>query len=139
MVAKFDGKLEFDEIRTVSSVNEDGDKVEVVLSRAGEVKINDPKTGKQISTNNIPYGAMLTVKDGAKIKKGDLVCSWDPYNAVIVAEVDGKSGFENVIEGTTFREEIDEQTGHREKVIVESRDKTKNPLLQLLDKKGEIV
>jgi DNA-directed RNA polymerase subunit beta' len=139
LVAKFDGKLEFDEIRTVSSVNEDGDKVEVVLSRAGEVKINDPKTGKQISTNNIPYGAMLTVKDGAKIKKGDLVCSWDPYNAVIVAEVDGKSGFENVIEGTTYREEIDEQTGHREKVIVESRDKTKNPLLQLLDKKGEIV
>ena len=139
LVAKFDGKLEFDEIRTVSSVNEDGDKVEVVLSRAGEVKVNDPKTGKQISTNNIPYGAVLTVKDGAKIKKGDLVCSWDPYNAVIVAEVDGKSGFENVIEGTTFREEIDEQTGHREKVIVESRDKTKNPLLQLLDKKGEIV
>jgi DNA-directed RNA polymerase subunit beta' len=139
LVAKFDGKLEFDEIRTVSSVNEDGDKVEVVLSRAGEVKVNDPKTGKQISTNNIPYGAMLTVKDGAKIKKGALVCSWDPYNAVIVAEVDGKSGFENVIEGTTFREEIDEQTGHREKVIVESRDKTKNPLLQLLDKKGEIV
>jgi DNA-directed RNA polymerase subunit beta' len=139
LVAKFDGKLEFDEIRTVSSVNEDGDKVEVVLSRAGEVKVIDPKTGKQISTNNIPYGAMLTVKDGAKIKKGALVCSWDPYNAVIVAEVDGKSGFENVIEGTTFREEIDEQTGHREKVIVESRDKTKNPLLQLLDKKGEIV
>ena len=139
LVAKFDGKLEFDEIRTVSSVNEDGDKVEVVLSRAGEVKVNDPKTGKQISTNNIPYGAVLTVKDGAKINKGDLVCSWDPYNAVIVAEVDGKSGFENVIEGTTFREEIDEQTGHREKVIVESRDKTKNPLLQLLDKKSEIV
>ena len=139
LAAKFDGKLEFDEIRTVSSTDEDGEKVEVVLSRAGEVRILDAKSGKQITSNHIPFGAHLKVKDGAKIKKGDLLCSWDPYNAVIVSELDGKIGFENVIEGITFREEVDEQTAHREKVIVESRDKTKNPLLMLLDKKGEAV
>src|ERR1044072_2485288 len=78
-------------------------------------------------TNNIPYGATLNVKDGQKVNKGDLICTWDPFNNVIMAEINGKIKFDNVIEGVTFREESDEQTGHREKVVIETRDKTKIP------------
>jgi DNA-directed RNA polymerase subunit beta' len=78
-------------------------------------------------THNIPYGATLLVKDGHKINKGEIICTWDPFNNVVVAEQNGTVKFENVIEGVTYREEADEQTGHREKVVIETRDKTKIP------------
>src|SRR5690606_17304683 len=78
-------------------------------------------------TNNIPYGSNLKVKNGQKITKGEVICTWDPFNAVIVSEVHGQVSFENVIEGVTYREEADEQTGHREKVVIETKDKTKIP------------
>ncbi len=136
--AKFEGVIEFENVRTVTLDTEDG-KVEVVLGRSGEFRIVEPKTGKVIVTNNIPYGAHLFVKDGAKVAKGDRICSWDPYNAVIISEFAGKVQFESIIEGVTFREESDEQTGHREKVIIDTRDKTKNPVIQITDKKGVLV
>ena len=103
------------------------------------MRIMDKNTGIALTTHTIPYGSKLYVKDGAKVKKGDLICEWDPYNAVIISEVAGKVSFDNVIEGITFREESDEQTGFKEKVIVESRDKTKNPLIKILDNKEEVV
>ena len=133
--AKFDGTIEFENVRTVSHQTEEG-QVEVVLGRSGEFRIVEPETGKMIMANNIPYGAFLYVKDGAKISKGDRICSWDPYNAVIISEFEGVAEFEAIIEGITFREESDEQTGHREKVIIDTRDKTKNPVIRVADKKG---
>ena len=90
-------------------------------------------------TNNIPYGSYLYVKDGSKISRGDRICSWDPYNAVIISEFAGVAKFEAVLEGITFREESDEQTGHREKVIIDTRDKSKNPVIQVADGKGNII
>jgi DNA-directed RNA polymerase subunit beta' len=136
IVAKFDGKVEFEGIRTVEYKTEDG-KVDVVLGRSGEIRIVEPKTGKVIMTNNIPYGAQLKVKDGTTVSRGEVICSWDPYNAVIISEFEGKIEFEAIEEGITFREESDEQTGHKEKVIIDSRDKTKNPAIKVVDKKGE--
>jgi len=136
--AKFEGVIEFENIRTVSLDTEDG-KVEVVLGRSGEFRIVEPGTNKVIVSNNIPYGAHLFVKEGAKLKKGDRICSWDPYNAVIISELAGKIAFDAIIEGITFREESDEQTGHREKVIIDTRDKTKNPSIQVTDKKGNLL
>jgi DNA-directed RNA polymerase subunit beta' len=127
LVAKFDGTLQFDGLRTVSTVNNEGDKVQVVIGRTGEIRNMDVKNDRLLNVMNIPYGATLAVKDGQHVKKGDLVCTWDPFNNVIVAELDGTLKFENVIEGITFREEADEQTGHREKVVIETRDKTKIP------------
>jgi DNA-directed RNA polymerase subunit beta' len=126
MMAKFGGILEFEEIRTTDLIGEDTSDT-VVIGRQGEVRILDEKTRNPIVTINIPYGAHLKVKDGKKIEKGDLVFSWDPYNAVIISEFNGKIDFENIIENVNFKEESDEQTGHKEKVIVESRDKTKIP------------
>ncbi|KAI9549976.1 putative D-directed R polymerase subunit beta' [Daphnia sinensis] len=133
--AKFDGIIEFENVRTVSHDTPEG-TLEVVLGRSGEFRIVEPGTNKMIMSNNIPYGAYLYVKDGAKISKGDKICSWDPYNAVIISEFEGKAEFESIIEGVTFREESDEQTGHREKVIIDTRDKTKNPVIRVADKKG---
>jgi DNA-directed RNA polymerase subunit beta' len=138
IIAKFDGKIEFEGIRTVSHKTEDG-AVAVVLGRSGEFRIVEPNTGKVIMTNNIPYGAHLHVKDGQKVSKGDVICGWDPYNAVIISEFEGKIDFEYIEEGVTFREESDEQTGHKEKVIIDSRDKTKNPSIKVTDKKGEVI
>ncbi len=137
--AKFDGVVEMEGIRTTEFKNPEGDKLNVVLGRTGELRIHDPKSKKQLISNHIPYGSYLNIKHGDKVKKGDVICSWDPYNAVIISEVKGKIQFENILEGITYREESDEQTGYREKVIIESRDKSKIPEIRVLDKKKEVV
>jgi DNA-directed RNA polymerase subunit beta' len=127
LAAKFDGTILFDGLRTVSIDIKDGSKSQVVIGRTGEVRIIDTKNDRLLITNNIPYGATLNVKDGQKVNKGDVLCTWDPFNNVIMAEINGVVKFDNVIEGVTYREESDEQTGHREKVVIETRDKTKIP------------
>jgi DNA-directed RNA polymerase subunit beta' len=127
LLAKFDGTIQFDGLRSVMTENAEKEKVQVVIGRTGEVRIIDTKNDRLLITNNIPYGATMNVKDGQKISKGDVICTWDPYNNVIISEINGTLKFENVIEGVTYREESDEQTGHREKVVIETRDKTKIP------------
>jgi DNA-directed RNA polymerase subunit beta' len=129
--AKFDGTIQFDGLRTVDTINNDGNKVKVVIGRTGEVRIMDVKNDRLMITNNVPYGALLAVKDGAQVKKGDVICTWDPFNNVVVAEQNGKIKFENITEGFTYRDEADEQTGHREKVVIESKDKTRIPTIIL--------
>jgi DNA-directed RNA polymerase subunit beta' len=138
LAAKFDGTIQFDGLRTVIIENNEGAKTQVVIGRTGEVRIIDTKNDRLLITNNIPYGATLNVKDGQKVNKGDVICTWDPFNNVIMAEINGNIKFENVIDGVTYREEADEQTGHREKVVIETRDKTKIPsiLVEGKDKKS---
>ena len=138
LAAKFDGTVQFDGLRTVTVTNNEGAKSQVVIGRTGEVRIVDAKADRLLITNNIPYGSTLNVKDGQKVSKGDVICTWDPFNNVILAEIDGTIKFENVIDGVTYREEADEQTGHREKVVIETRDKTKIPsiLVEGKDKKS---
>ena len=135
--AKFDGIVQFEEIRTVSSTNSEGEKLEVVLGRSGELKIVEKATNKVLITNNVPYGSFLKIKDGATVKKGDELCFWDPYNAVILSEFEGTAEFDAIEESITYKEEYDEQTGHREKVIIETKDKAKNPALNIIPKNGD--
>ncbi|MES2132283.1 MAG: DNA-directed RNA polymerase subunit beta' [Bacteroidota bacterium] len=137
LVAKYDGIAEIDELRTVERINQDGTKANVVIGRSTEVRIVDANTGITLTTGNIPYGSQLYIKPSAKVKKGDMICDWDPYNAVIVSEFAGIVEFDGIKENVTFREESDEQTGFREKVIIESKDKTLSPLIRIADKKGE--
>ena len=129
--AKYDGSLEIEELRSVPYVNEEGKSYDVVIGRSAEMRIIDKNTGIILSSGNIPYGANLYVKNGADVKKGELITDWDPYNAVILSEVTGKVVFENIIEGTTFKVESDEQTGYRDMVIIETRVKTKNPAIKV--------
>ncbi|MBW7890559.1 MAG: DNA-directed RNA polymerase subunit beta' [Chitinophagaceae bacterium] len=129
LTAKFDGTIQFDGLRTVSAKDNQGEVVQMVIGRTGEMRIIDVKNDRLLITNNIPYGSTLRVRDGQKVEKGDVICTWDPFNNVIISEQAGSVKFESVIEGVTFREEADEQTGHREKVVIETKDKTKIPSL----------
>jgi DNA-directed RNA polymerase subunit beta' len=135
--AKYDGILEIDELRTVRKKDRKGEEAEVVISRSAEMRIVDATTGIVLTTTNIPYGAYIYVKGGKKIAKNDLICLWDAYNAVIISELAGTLAFESIEENATYREEIDEQTGFAEKVIIESRDKRKNPTIKIMDPKGK--
>ncbi len=129
MYAKFEGTLQFDGLRTVKTTAKDGSKVEIVIGRTGEIRNIDPKQDRLLNTTNIPYGSILKVKNGQKVEKGEVICTWDPFNNVIVAEVEGTIEFDALIEGVTYRDEADEQTGHREKVVIETKDKTKLPAI----------
>ena len=137
--SKYDGIAEIEELRVVEQLNDTGIKTYIVVSRLAELRIIDKNTRIQLSTHNIPYGSKLYIENGQEVKKGMLVCEWDPYNGVIITEFKGKVAFEQVIDGVTYREESDEQTGYKEKVIIETRDKTKNPGLRILDEKGETI
>ncbi|HAD33685.1 MAG TPA: DNA-directed RNA polymerase subunit beta' [Chitinophagaceae bacterium] len=137
LTAKFDGKIEFDSVRTTKYVNKEGEEVVIVITRMGEMRIVNDE-GLVLMTNEIPYSATLKVKNGQKLKKGDEICSWDPFNAVIISEINGKVRFENVIDGITFREEADEQSGLREKVIIETKDKTRIPAILVEGKENKM-
>lgn len=135
--SKYNGKLVFDELRTLQRVTDDGQTQEVVVSRMTEVKIIDENTGITFSSYDVPYGAILYKKDGDTVQKGDLICEWDPYNAITIVETAGTVRFENMIAGATYREEsADEYSNNKDKVIIESRDKTKTPSILILDEKG---
>jgi DNA-directed RNA polymerase subunit beta' len=137
LTSKFEGKLEFDSIRTVTQKDEGGADIEVVLSRTGEIRIMDTKGERQLSTHHIPYGSTLFVKEGQKVSKGDMICEWDPFNAVIVSEFGGIVKFESIEEGVTFRLERDDQTGYSEKVIVEPKNRRKIPTVKIVSADGE--
>lgn len=139
LAVKFDGVAEIEELKTVKGTNKEGEDVNIVISRTSELKLVDKKTGITLSTNNIPYGSTIFVKDGDKLKTGDIVCEWDPYNGVIISEFAGKVRYENIEQGVTYQVEIDEQTGFQEKVISESRNKKIIPTLIVEDSKGEAI
>jgi len=138
LAAKFDGTAIYDGLRTTPAVNNDGEEVQIVIGRTGELRIVDAENDRLLNTHNIPYGSILRVQDRQQVVKGDVICTWDPFNAVIVSEINGRLRMENVIEGITYREEADEQTGHREKVVIETKDKTRIPGLVVEGKNGEI-
>jgi DNA-directed RNA polymerase subunit beta' len=134
LIAKFDGTVQYDGLRTVKAKNNEGKDIQIVIGRTAEMRIMDVKNDRVLITNNVPYGSTLVTTEGKKVAKGDIICTWDPFNNVVVAEIAGKIAFENVIDGVTFREEADEQTGHREKVVIESKDKTKIPSIKVVGK-----
>lgn len=138
--AKYDGKLFCEELRTIQRIDDNGVARNIVVSRTTEISIIDENTGITYSHYDIPYGATLYFKDGDKVKKGDLICEWDPYNAITIVETAGRVHFENLIEGVTFREEVtDEFAVNKDKVIIDARDRTKNPSILVVDEEGRTV
>jgi len=126
LLSKFDGITEIEDLKVVKSKDSDGNATNLVLSRTCEIKVLDSKSGIVLSSNVIPYGSSIHIKSGVKIKKDDIICKWDPYNGVIISEFGGKVEYENIEKGVTYQVEIDEQTGFKEKVISESRNKKIN-------------
>ena len=141
VTSRYEGVLEIDELRTVTTDEKDanGRPVEVVIGRMAEMRIMDPNTKMMLTNANIPYGSKLYFGNGDKVKKGDVICEWDPFNAVIVSEAGGAVRYDNLIENVTYRTESDEQTGLQEKIIIESKDRTKVAEAKIVDAKGEII
>ena len=139
LVSKYDGKIEIEDLKTVKGTDSEGNNINIVVSRSSELKIIHVTTGLLLSNNNIPYGATIFIKNGQKIKRDTLICQWDPYNGVIIADFSGKTHYENIEQGVTYEVEIDEQTGFQEKVIIESRNKKIIPTIHVKNKKDEII
>ncbi len=137
ITSKFDAKIEFDGIRTTTYNNDEGSSIEVVISRTGELRLMNPEGTKMLLSHHIPYGSTLFVKENKKVSKGDSICEWDPFNAVIVSEFSGIAQFESIEEGVTFRLERDDQTGYAEKVVIESKNKKKIPVIRIVSPSGE--
>ncbi len=139
IVAKFDGRVEIDDLKVVDSKDNEGKKIKIVISRTTEIRLVDQKTKAILSTNNIPYGSSLFIENGDIVKRDEVICQWDPFNGVVVSEFSGKVVYENIEQGITYQVEIDEQTGFKEKVISESRNKKIIPTLIIEDNKGNIL
>ncbi len=139
IVAKHKARLEFEELRVVSSVDETGEALKVVVGRLAEVRFIDINTGIVLSTHNLPYGSKLYASDGEVVEEGKLIAKWDPFNAVIVSENSGNVQFENVVENVTYKVESDESTGLREIIIIESKDKSKVPSAHIVDENGNTI
>lgn len=139
LISKFDGKVQIDDLRTVKGKDNEGNEVDIVISRTAEIKIKDKKTDITQSTSIIPYGSILFDKDRKSIKKGDVICQWDPFNGVIVSEFAGTVQFDNLEQGINYTVEIDEQTGFKEKVITDSKNKKILPSLIIADKDGNAL
>jgi len=139
IIAKYDGAIEIDELRSVPYTNDEGKTYDIVLGRSAEMRIVDPQTGITLASGHVPYASNLYFTHGTQVKKGDLITEWDPYNAVILSEVDGTIAYDNILEGVTFKIEADEQTGYQEKIIMESRLKAKNPAMKIISGDGEEV
>lgn len=136
---KFAGRLEIDDLKVVKGEDNEGNKVDIVISRSAELKLADVNTGNVLNTHHIPYGSTIFVKDGDVVEKDTVICKWDPYNGVIVSEYAGKVTYEDIEQGQTYLVEIDEQTGFQEKVISESRNKKLVPTLHIYDKNDELI
>ncbi len=143
--SRYDGTLEIEELRTVETdedITRDGEvkgKVHVVIGRLAEMRIIDDKTGMMLTNANIPYGAKLFFQNGAKVTNGDIICEWDPFNAVIITEKGGRIQYRNLSENVNYRVDIDEQSGLEDKVIIESRDRAKVPEVDIVDANGQVL
>ncbi|MEZ4908823.1 MAG: DNA-directed RNA polymerase subunit beta' [Saprospiraceae bacterium] len=136
IVSKFNGVIKMDNIKVIE--RKENDKTnQIVISRSGELEIVDPETKKVFTTKYVPYGSILYVKSNQEVKKGDIICEWDPFNATIVSEFDGIIEYEDILEGVTFRQERDDQTGHFEKVVIEPKDKRRIPSIKVINSMGE--
>ncbi|BAV94120.1 DNA-directed RNA polymerase beta' subunit [Ichthyobacterium seriolicida] len=139
LIAKFDGEIKLEDIRVIYKRDDEGKDVSVVVSRSSEAKILNSENKNILSVNNIPYSSTIFVKDGDKVKRGDVICSWDPYNGVIISEIEGTIKYENIIQGVTYQVVVDEQTRFKEKVITDSRNKKIISMLSVLDRDGNVV
>jgi DNA-directed RNA polymerase subunit beta' len=139
IIARYDGVVEIDELRTIDRASEDGSVESIVIGRSAELRIVDKNTGITLTTANIPYGSRIFTRSGESVTKGTLLCKWDPFSAVLISEVAGFVAYESLVEGVTYREETDEQTGYSEKVVIESKDKSKNPMVKIVGANKEVI
>lgn len=138
VTAKFDGIVRFEHVRILVTHEDEGD-VDIVANRGGVLKIVEPQNNRELVRYNAMYGARLRVKDGDRVQKGQILYEWDPYNNIIFTEVAGYVRFKDFIENITYQEELDEQTGHISKTVIESRERGKSPTIEIVGENGKVV
>ena len=137
IVSKYEGRLEYEDLRTIVKKDDRGDHT-IVVSRATELKIINPTTGILLAQYNIPYGAELFKGQQDVVAKGDRICTWDAYNALTITEIAGNVAYDGLENGVTYRDEAaDEFSVHSDKVVIECKDKSKSPGIRILDAKGK--
>ncbi|MGM9861596.1 MAG: DNA-directed RNA polymerase subunit beta', partial [Muribaculaceae bacterium] len=141
VTSRYEGTIEIDDLRTVvtDEVDAKGRPVHVVIGRLAEMRIIDNKTHMMLTNATIPYGSKLYFDNGDPIHMGDVVCEWDPFNATIVSEMGGHIRYENLVENINYRVDIDEQSGLEDKIIIESKERTKVPEAHIVDANGQVV
>jgi len=127
------GKVVFDENIITVAYDEN---IKVVTSRNGEIIVEDG-TGRVVSTYMVPYGSRLMVNNGDMIDDGDTIYTWEPNHTLVVTDVAGTARFENIKEGLTFRFEIDSETGHKQRFVVDQRNRSLTPHIDIIDRDGE--
>lgn len=138
VVSKFDGVIQFENVRFVQYEDEEENEIMVVISRSGVINVVDPESNRVLTHYDTSYGAVLKVREGDAVKKGQMIFDWDPYNSTIISEFNGKIRFRDLVQNITYREVNDEQTGHITKVVIESKDKTKSPAIEIVDDDGQV-
>jgi DNA-directed RNA polymerase subunit beta' len=131
---RIDGRVKFINLKSVK--NREGNLI--VMNRNGEIAILD-ENGRERRRYSVIYGAKLRVKDGQKVKEGEILAEWDPYSIPVLTEVSGRVKFGDIIEGATMQEQVDEFTGLSRKVITESKDAELRPRISMKDEKGRTL
>jgi DNA-directed RNA polymerase subunit beta' len=131
---RIDGKAKFINLKTVR--NREGNLI--VMNRNGEIALLD-ENGRERRRYSVIYGAKLKVKDGQKVRDGEMLAEWDPYSIPVLTEVSGRVKFGDIIEGMTMQEQVDEFTGLSRKVITETKDPELRPRISIKDEKGRTM
>jgi len=131
---RIDGRVKFINLKSVK--NREGNLV--VMNRNGEIAILD-ESGRERRRYSVIYGAKLKVKEGQKVREGEILAEWDPYSIPVLTEVSGRVKFGDIIEGATMQEQVDEYTGLSRKVITESKDAELRPRISIKDEKSKTV
>ncbi len=137
-IAKFDGVTQFENVRYVTYQG-DAEEISVLVSRSGVINIVEPESNRVLTKYDTIYGAELNVMEGQKVKKGDMLYEWDPYNSVIITEKSGRVRYRDLVLNLTYKEANDEQTGHTTKIVIDSRDRTKSPAIEIVDEEGTLI
>lgn len=138
ITAKFDGKVQFENLRYISYEGDEG-LVLISVSHSGIIKVMDEANNRELNKYDVTYGAELKVGDGDFVKKGQILYEWDPYNSTIISEFKGQVRYRDLEHNVTYREVNDEQTGHTSKIVFDSKDKTKSPAIDIIDANGNIL
>lgn len=138
VLAKFSGKIKFENMRIISFEGDNGE-INIVVSRNGSIEIIDPDSDRTLTKYDVTHGSDIKVHNGDRVEKGQLIYEWDPYNSSIICEMNGRVQFSDLIPNVTYREVNDEQTGHITKVVIDSRDRTKSPSINVIDDDGNVL
>ena len=139
ITAPVDGSVHFTQLKSAPITDKQGQKQRIVISKTAEIQVVPDQGNKTPSTYHLPYGAHLLVAQKAHVKKGQELCYWDPYNAVVLSQISGKVVFEDIQMGVTCEEQYNQETGYTERIIIDTKDKQLVPSIIVSSKSSQTI